>query len=441
MFTYTVYLHSLPTQLIVSPLFIAAMIRQSLVSFMQQPKLLQKLCQKLCVLLYSVALQALFFCFASLAALPAQQTTTAKHTAACSVAAVSKSGLKRFPKNPPLEAKIAQMILLGFRGKSLTSDSAFLKDIRAGKIGNVILFDYDVPMQVYDRNISSPEQVRSLVDTLVKAAPVPLFIGIDQEGGRVNRLKPQYGFPPSVSQQYLGALNNLDSTRVYAARTAQTLAAAGLNLNFAPSVDVNVNPNNPVIGGKERSFSAEPAVVTAHAAVVVEEHRKRKIVSTLKHFPGHGSSQADSHLGFADVTTSWKPDEVIPYAELIRQGKVDMIMTAHIFNARLDSVPATLSKRIIQGMLRDSLGYKGVVISDDMQMKAIADHYGLETALERSINAGVDIVCFGNNLSYEPDIAAKALATIKSLVERGRISRKRIDESYKRIVALKQRFQ
>lgn len=342
-----------------------------------------------------------------------------------------------------LDLKIAQMLLVGFRGMTLGESDPFLRDVKAGRVGSVILFDYDVPTKEYKRNIESPQQVRALTAQLRKAASesgsgIPLFISIDQEGGKVNRLKPRYGFPASVSQQYLGKLNNLDSTRFYAAKTAQTLTDYGFNLNFAPSVDVNVNPDNPVIGKVERSFSSEPRVVSAQAEVVVEEHRKKGIISTLKHFPGHGSSKADSHKGFVDVSDTWKPDEIKPYADLIKQGKVDMIMTAHIFNARLDAdVPATLSKRIITGILRDSLKYQGVIISDDMQMGAIADHYGLETALEKCVNAGVDIVCFGNNLQYDPDIITKATSIIKRLVVEGKLSRTRIDESYKRITTLK----
>lgn len=342
-----------------------------------------------------------------------------------------------------LDLKIAQMLLVGFRGMTLAESDPFLRDVKVGRVGSVILFDYDVPTKEYKRNIESPQQVRALTAQLRKAASesgigIPLFISIDQEGGKVNRLKPRYGFPPSVSQQYLGKINNADSTRTYAAKTAQTLAENGFNLNFAPSVDVNVNPDNPVIGKVERSFSAEPRVVADQAAVVIEEHRKKGIISTLKHFPGHGSSKADSHKGFVDVSDTWKPDEIKPYADLIAKGNVDMIMTAHIFNNRLDAdVPATLSKRIITGILRDSLKYQGVVISDDMQMGAIANHYGLETALEKCINAGVDIVCFGNNLQYEPDIITKATSIIKRLVVEGKIPRTRIDESYKRITTLK----
>ena len=350
-------------------------------------------------------------------------------------------------KRDSLDLKIAQMLLIGFRGMSLPDNDPFLRYVREGRVGNVILFDFDVPTKAYKRNIESPQQVRTLTAQLSKAASqsgtgLPLFISIDQEGGKVNRLKEKYGFAPSVSQQYLGKINNPDTTHRYAAKTAQTLADNGFNLNFAPSVDVNVNPENPVIGKIERSFSAEPSIVAAQAEIIVEEHRKKGLVTTLKHFPGHGSSKADSHKGFVDVSDSWRPDESTPYATLIAAGKVDMIMTAHIFNNRLDAdVPATLSKRVITGILRDSLKYQGVVISDDMQMGSIADHYGLDVALEKCINAGVDILCFGNNLQYDPDIITKATSIIRRLVKEGKIKEARIDESYKRIVALKRKIQ
>lgn len=343
-----------------------------------------------------------------------------------------------------LELKIGQMLLIGFRGKSLSDKDPFLQEIRAGRVGTVILFDYDVPTKTYNRNIENPAQVKKLTAALRKAAEptgIPLLISIDQEGGLVNRLKPKYGFPVSVSQQYLGTINNPDSTRHYAAKTALTLSESGINLNFAPSVDVNVNPTNPIIGGKERSFSADPMRVAQHAAIVVEEHRKRGIIATLKHFPGHGSSKTDSHKGFVDVTDTWQRDEITPYAELIRRNLVDMVMTAHIFNAKLDpAVPATLSPKIMAGILRDSLKYNGVIISDDMQMGAIADHYGLENALEQAINAGVDIVCFGNNLSYDPAIITKVHTIIKRLVAEKKVSSERIDESYRRVLRLKQKI-
>jgi len=340
-----------------------------------------------------------------------------------------------------LETKIGQMLLIGFRGLEITEDSPIAQDIINGRVGGVVLFDYDVALQSSVRNIQSPEQLKNLTNSLQSQSRTELFITIDQEGGRVCRLKEKYGFPPTVSQQYLGDVNNPDTTEYYASQTAHTLKDNGFNVNFAPVVDLNVNPDNPVIGAIGRSFSANPPVVTDNAMIVIDELHKVGIYSTLKHFPGHGSSTSDSHQGFVDVTNTWSAIELIPYENIINTGAADFIMTAHIFNSNWDAnYPATLSKNVITGMLREQLGYDGVVISDDMNMKAITDFFGLEQALKLSINAGVDIIVFGNNLIYDEGIASKAIAIIKELVDNGEISKDRINEAYDRIMKMKSKI-
>lgn len=340
-----------------------------------------------------------------------------------------------------LDHKIGQMIKVGFRGMEAPPESPIAEIIKKYHIGGVVLFDYDVPRDTAYRNIESPQQVQDLTDQLQEYADTPLLIAIDQEGGKVARLKERYGFPASVSQQYLGTLNNPDSTKYYARQTAQTLKKAGINTNLAPVVDVNINPENPIIGGLERSFSADPEVVTQQAKIYIDEMHKYGILTTLKHFPGHGSSKDDSHKGIADVTKTWQRQELNPYQELIESGTADIIMTAHIFNARLDSTyPATLSKPVITGILRDSLGFKGVVMSDDLQMGAIRKYYDLKETIKLSIQAGVDMLSFANNSVYDPEIAAKAHRIIKELVEDGVISEQRITESYHRIMELKERI-
>lgn len=341
-----------------------------------------------------------------------------------------------------LETQVGQMLLIGFRGLEVDENSPIVRDIREGRVGGVILFDYDVALKSPVRNVASPEQVKTLVADLQAVDPsVPLFVAIDQEGGRVNRLKERYGFPPTVSQGWLGAQNNLQLTAKYAGQTAATLAGLGINVNFAPVVDVNVNPDNPVIGKLERSFSADPLVVAAQAREVIVAHLVEGVFTALKHFPGHGSSTTDSHLGFTDVTQTWSESELIPYREILGSSGADMIMTAHVFNARLDPQwPATLSQATIAGLLREQLHYDGVVVSDDMQMQAIADHYNLETALEQTILAGADVIIFGNNLTYDEQIAEKAGQIIVQLVRAGRIPEARINESYARIMHLKRRL-
>lgn len=336
--------------------------------------------------------------------------------------------------------KIGQLLMVGFRGISVSDESPIVQDIRAGRVGGVILFDYDVLQKQSGRNIQSPRQVKSLCDALLAHSKIPLLIAIDEEGGKVSRLKPKYGFRQTVSAAYLGRLNSLDSTKAYATDTAELLSEVRINLNFAPVCDVNVNPQNPVIAKLERSFSHNPDSVALHAAAVVEAHRAKHVLTALKHFPGHGSSQSDSHLGFVDVSNSWRTSELVPFQTLISQGNADIVMTAHIFNANWDTLPATLSRNVIQGLLREELKFNGVVCSDDMQMKAITAHYGLEESLKLALNAGVDMLIFGNNIDYDEHIAAKACTLIKGLVSRGEISQERIEEAYRRIMRLKSRL-
>lgn len=341
-----------------------------------------------------------------------------------------------------LERKIGQMVLVGFRGMSVDGASPIVEQIRAGQVGGVVLFDVDVLTGEPVRNVRSPDQVRAIVDGLQRAAGGSLLVAVDQEGGRVMRLKDKHGFSPAVSQREL-AQRGVTATREQAAQTARTLSQLGINLNLAPVVDLDVNPESPAIGALDRSFSADTQVVSEHARAVIEGHHERGVLTAVKHFPGHGSAVADSHRGFVDVSSTWSEAELEPYRALIGDGMVDMVMTAHVFNRTIDPEwPATLSPSTITGLLRQRLGFDGVVIADDMQMGAVAEHYGLETALRQAIVAGVDIITFANNNPrvYEPDIAPQAINIIAKLVEDGTISETRIDQSVARIQALKQRL-
>ncbi len=345
------------------------------------------------------------------------------------------------PEQDELSRKIGQMIMVGFRGTSLQDAPELMQDITKRHLGGVVLFDYDVPLKSPGRNITSREQLQKLTTALQQASAVPVFIAIDQEGGRVSRLKSTCGFPASVTAAGLGKLNNPDSTRHSALVTAETLHKSGINVNFAPVVDLNSNPENPVIGSLDRSFSANPDIVYEHADATVEAFHMKNIVATLKHFPGHGSSTTDTHKDFTDITGSWEKNELDPYRRLIENGYTDLVMTAHVYNASLDNrYPATLSRQVISGLLRDSLGFNGPVISDDMQMQALATHYDLRTAITLALEAGVDILLFANNSVYDPDIAEKAVSIIHSLVEEGALSPERIDTSYKRIMKLKSQY-
>ncbi len=340
----------------------------------------------------------------------------------------------------PLERKIAQMLLLGFPGETLEPDSPIDQAIRTYGVGGVVLFDNNVDLGVTNRNISGPAQTKQLTTAMQQASEVPLLIAVDQEGGIVARMKDRYGFPPSVSAQYLGEQNQLELTRASAYGIAATLAEYGFNLNLAPVVDLNSNPDNPVIAFKQRSFSPDPALVTAHATEYIKSHRNRRILTCLKHFPGHGSSRDDSHMGLTDVTRYWSEDELLPYRNLINQGLCDMVMTAHTFNTAIDpDFPATLSKTTIDGILRKRLAFDGVVVSDDLYMGAIVQHYSYETAVEKAINAGVDLLVVANDKAYRPDIMPHTVQLLLDLVQQGRIPKARIDQACGRIMALKKR--
>jgi len=338
-----------------------------------------------------------------------------------------------------LDAKIGQMILVGFKGMTVTESDPIYWDLRDRKLGGVILFDYDVPTQTRNRNIRSPKQLKALTEQLRGYSETPLFISIDQEGGLVNRLKPRYGFPGSLSAQELGEINDTTNTRKAAQRIGSTLRNHGINLNFAPVVDVNTNTSNPIIGTKKRSFSSDPQAVSDHAEAFINGQLKENVISVLKHFPGHGSSTGDTHQGLTDVTDSWDSLELTPYRNLIERNNVQMIMTAHIVNKKLDpsGKPATLSKLVMTDILRDSLNFEGVIVSDDMQMGAIREYYGFKEAIQLALEAGVDILVFGNNSQFDEDVALKALSVIRRMVLEGDIPESKIEDSYRRIMKLK----
>lgn len=341
-----------------------------------------------------------------------------------------------------LRRQVGQMIVAGFRGFDATGEIA--DAVQRLGIGGVIYFDRDVPTATNKRNIQSPEQLRKLSADLQRLAAESghpkLLITIDQEGGRVNRLKPAYGFPASVSAAQQGRMNHADTTRKWASLAAETCRKAGINVDFAPCTDVNVNPQCPVIGALGRSFSADTAVVTEQARIWVNALHERGILTSLKHFPGHGSSRADSHLGLVDITQTWQRDkELAPYRALIGDGYADFVMVGHLLHRGVDAeYPASLSRRWITEVLRGELGYKGLVITDDLNMGAIVDHYSLERALELAVNAGVDMIITGNNgRAFEPDLTQRTFDLICRLVRQGRIPRERIAEAYGRIMALK----
>lgn len=334
-----------------------------------------------------------------------------------------------------LDLKIGQMLLIGFPKGEV--DPKVLEEVRKGKVGSLIIFEKNIPAK------NSFVALKKITWTYQQAAPIPLFITIDQEGGRVNRLKDKYGFPRSITAEAMGKALTLDSVRFYSEATAATLAGLGINMNFAPVVDLASNPTNPIIARYGRAFSANEDSVSLLAKEFIKGHRKFNVLTSPKHFPGHGSSKDDTHLGIADVTNTWEERELEPYRSLIDSGYVDAIMTSHIVNKNLDPAgnPGTLSRDILTGVLREKLHFDGVVFTDDMQMHAITKHYGLEEAIRLAIDAGVDIMTFSNNISGSDERTVdKVHSIIRDLVKKGVITEARIDESFGRIMKLKKRL-
>lgn len=338
-----------------------------------------------------------------------------------------------------IDQKIAQMLLIGFRGYELDADNPIISDLRKLQVGGIILFDYDVVLKAFVRNVKSPEQLNHLIRQLYSHMSMATFVSVDQEGGTVNRLKPEYGFESTFSHVELGQKNDLNFTQDHGRQIARILKQYGINLNFAPCLDLAINKQNKAIYGRNRTFSEDPIKVAHHGAAYIRGHREEGVLSCVKHFPGHGSSLEDTHLGMADVTDTWSEFEMYPYEYIIEEGLSDMVMTTHIFNRKLDEkFPATMSARIMQGILREKLGYDGVIISDDLQMHAITHHFGVEDAIKQTILAGVDVLAFGNNLAFEPDIAQRSIHIIKNLLEKGVLDESRIDLSVQRILKTKE---
>ena len=295
-----------------------------------------------------------------------------------------------------------------------------------------------------ERNITSREQLQALTAQLQEPAAIPYFIAIDAEGGYVNRLKEKYGFTRKVPTAQQMGRGPAVETAAIAGQLAAEMQETGLNWNLAPVVDVNVNPESPAIGAIERSFSADPAVVAAHAHAFSNAMRQRQVIPTLKHFPGHGSAAGDTHLGVTDVTATYNRDvELAPYAELLGGGYDGTVMTAHIVNRNLDpsARPATLSPPIISGLLRQELGFAGVVVSDDMQMGAIVAEYGPEEAAIAAVQAGVDIILLANQQGdYDLQRVYRVRDALLQAVAAGVLTEERIYQSAARILSLKEHY-
>ena len=339
-----------------------------------------------------------------------------------------------------LDKMIGQTIMVGFSGQN--ERDAGVKAVRdqlaKGVIGGVVL---------YPENISSARQLRLLTAYLANAnSTLVPFIAVDQEGGRVQRLDRRTGHAHYPSAQKMGrdaTLTPEEARSIYGGM-AKELAAAGINLNFGPVVDLSLNPWNAVIARRKRSYGSDPATVTSLARSFIAAHREANVVTVAKHFPGHGSSWSDSHKTLPDISRSWQESELEPYAALSHDGLLDMVMVGHLYHPRFsdgDRLPSSLSANAIRARRADpSLGYAGRIVTYDMEMGAVRDHYTLDDRVVRALNAGVDLLVFSNVKSRDTDLGVKLHEIIANAVRDGRIPRARIESAYERIAALKRRL-
>ena len=344
------------------------------------------------------------------------------------------------PADALLDAMIGQMIMVGFSGSSERDAGvvAVRDQLNKGTIGGVVL---------YPDNIGQPVELRGLTAFLrnAKSSPVP-FIGVDQEGGLVQRLTRRNGhsyFPSAFSVGRNPSFASPDSAEKLYATMAAELAEAGFNLNFGPVVDLNLNPWNPVIGQRDRSFGADPNTVTMLARAFITAHRNADIVTVAKHFPGHGSSHVDSHKTLADISDTWREIELEPYRNLAKEGMLDAVMIGHLYHPRFSDgarLPASLSGRAVEALRASYIGFDGVVVSDDMEMGAVSESYSFEERVIKAVNAGTDLLVFSNVFGRDPELGPKIHAVIADAVRDGRISRARIEEAYGRIKMLKRRL-
>jgi len=338
------------------------------------------------------------------------------------------------PSDSELKKMIGHMLIVGFPDERVDKNSKIIKQINKYELGGVILFDRFYSDRSKTKNISSPAQLQELTHSLKSLSNTPLLISVDQEGGKVARLKPAYGFIEIPSAKKVALESSCEAEKTYKTMS-KMLYENGINCNFAPVVDLEINPKNKVIVGLERSFGSDSKKVSEYAKTLINEQKKAGVISVLKHFPGHGSSLGDSHLGFVDITDTWTSKELKPYKILIDSKSVDMIMTAHVFNKKLDAkFPATLSYSVNTKLLREKMEYNGVVVSDDLQMRAISKHYTLKETVTLAINAGVDILLFGNQLAWQD--TDELIETIFTQIKNREIPIERILESNERIKKL-----
>ncbi|MBR1422473.1 MAG: glycoside hydrolase family 3 protein [Ruminococcus sp.] len=335
-----------------------------------------------------------------------------------------------------VEEKVGQMFIV--RADTLEEDVAV--DIGVSWVDDDMkktLSDYHVGGVIYfANNCYDPDQLLSLSEDLQASSDIPLFIGIDEEGGSVARIanNPEFGVDGYDSMLSIGNTGNTDNAEAVGETIGAYLSEYGINLDFAPVADIFTNPSNTVIGN--RSFGTDAETVSSMVSACIDGFHSQDIMTCLKHYPGHGDTSGDTHTGYVQVTKTWDEllkEELVPFIDNI--DKTDMIMAAHLTlpNVTSDGLPASLSKELLTDKLRGELGYDGVIITDSLLMGAVADNYSSAESAVKVVNAGADIILMPYSLSSAYNAVVKA-------VNDGSIPEERINESVTRILSLKEKY-
>lgn len=316
--------------------------------------------------------------------------------------------------------KLGQMVMIGIQGTKVDDDSLYM--LNQYHMGGVILFD---------RNMENPEQVKQLTSDLQAQSneKVPLFIGIDEEGGDVVRMAEKLTPPPS--QKEIGATGDIEQAKTWAIKTAKSLKDMGINVNFAPVADVGSND--------KRSYSTDTNTVIDFVRAATKGYQQENIIYSLKHFPGIGKGRVDSHVDSSSIDVAKEvlmTEDIIPFKTIIDENDPNdyFILVSHLKYPALDEeYPTSLSSKIMTDLLRNELGYKGIIITDDMEMGAVANHNDFRSIGVKAVKAGVDIVLVCHEYEHQQEVYLGLLDAVNS----GEISQERIDESVKRIIKVK----
>ena len=325
-----------------------------------------------------------------------------------------------------MKQKIGQRLIIGFEGETLPKEVVRLDE--EWGLGGVILFK---------RNLVEPEQIFSLNESILRLGKgVPPFVAIDQEGGRVTRLPDPFTiFPEMVCVGHHGTVSMAYEVGAIVGRE---LNVSGFNLNFSPVLDINTNPNNPIIG--DRAISDQPEVVATLGRSLIQGLHDNHVVACGKHFPGHGDTDLDTHLGRVECHHDRETlisQDIYPYRKLAEEDILHMVMLSHVHYPQIDpDHPASLSNEVIQGLLRAEVGFRGVCVSDDLEMKAITDHYSVEEMTHLAFEAGLDIFLMCHTLEKQVEV----LETLLKIAEDPKVSKTAWDSPLRRIITVKQRY-